>query len=100
MMGVAQFRDMLLHDLLYFVLQGDIERGVDLHPGTRQLLAGQMKLLLELLQDEIEKMGSAVIQCDGLKEVGALRLLNCVERLHPCDVALLDHCLKDDLETL
>ena len=93
MMSIAQFGNMLLSDLLYLVLQVDIKRGMDLHAGARQLaLIFEMEQLLEFGQNKISKVRCTVGQARiWLKEIGALRLLESIERIDLLDVSLGHH---------
>ena len=93
---------MPLGDLLYLVLQVDIQRRVDDHTGARQLAAIlESEYMHELIQHEIGKMWCAVEQTGSrLKEVGTLRLFHSIKRFNPGDILLRYHQTKYGLETL
>ncbi len=96
---IAQFGDVLLHDLLNLVLERDIQCRINNHVGTRQLAAFEVEDLLKLQKHEIKKVRRAIYQTGRmLEETGTLRLSERVEFLHAGNVALVEHSGENDLE--
>src|SRR5712692_8042049 len=90
--SIAQFSDMALGNLLYLILQSNIQRCIDNEARARQLAAREVKEKLQLRQDKVDEVGRPVAQDGtGFEEVGVLRLAHGVQGLHSGDVALRLH---------